>query len=72
MRLVNISPLGPLDVPLLGRQLGAGEEFEVDDEQGRALLEQEGVYALAAKPRKPRRPRTPATRAGDTKKETVQ
>lgn len=69
MRLVNTSPLGHLDLPLIGRILEPGEEFEIDDELGAALLEQEGTYALAGKPRKPR---TPATVAGDTTKETVQ
>lgn len=44
MRLRNTNPLGDVDLPLLGRVVAAGEEFEVDDEQGKALLEQVGNY----------------------------
>ena len=37
MKLRNISPLGELDLPLVGRILTAGEIFDVDDElAGRA------------------------------------
>lgn len=36
-RLVNTNPLGDIDLPLIGRTLAAGEEFEVPDEvAGRA------------------------------------
>ena len=44
MRLRNVNPLGEVDLPLIGRSLEAGEEFEVDDETGAALLEQVGNY----------------------------
>jgi hypothetical protein len=44
MRLRNINPLGAVEVPLLGRVLEAGEEFDIDDEQGAALLDQVGNY----------------------------
>lgn len=33
MKLRNISPLGELDLPLVGRILTAGEIFDVNDEQ---------------------------------------
>jgi hypothetical protein len=37
MRLRNINPLGEVDLPLIGRSLAPGEEFEVDDKHaGRA------------------------------------
>lgn len=37
MKLRNVSPLGHLDFPLVGRVLKPGEEFDVDDEvAGRA------------------------------------
>lgn len=41
----NVSPLGELDVPLLGRFLGAGEELEVSDEVAERLLPQAENYA---------------------------
>lgn len=47
MKLRNVNPLGEVDVPLLGRVLAAGEEFEVSDETGAHLLEQVGNYELA-------------------------
>lgn len=47
MRLRNINPLGAVEVPLLGRVLEAGEEFDIDDEQGAALLDQVGNYEPA-------------------------
>ena len=47
MRLRNTNPLGEVDLPLIGRSLAAGEEFDVDDETGTALLEQVGNYELA-------------------------
>ena len=31
MKLRNINPLGQVDLPLLGRTLEPGEEFDVDD-----------------------------------------
>lgn len=44
MRLRNINPLGEVDLPLTGRTLAAGEEFDIADEQGAALLDQVGNY----------------------------
>lgn len=46
MRLKNTNPLGAVELPLIGRVLELGEEFEVTDEQGKALLEQTGNYEL--------------------------
>lgn len=44
MRLRNTNPLGAVDLPLIGRTLAAGEEFDIDDAAGTALLEQVGNY----------------------------
>lgn len=55
MKLRNTNPLGQVDVPLLGRQgepfgqpgsgcLEPGEEFDVTEDQARALLPQEGNF----------------------------
>ncbi|MGZ6788380.1 MAG: hypothetical protein ACXVGQ_00350 [Mycobacteriaceae bacterium] len=44
MRLRNTNPLGEVDLPLIGRSLTAGEEFDISDEDGAALLEQAGNY----------------------------
>ena len=41
----NVSPLGELDVPLLGRFLDYGEEIEVSDEVAERLLPQAENYA---------------------------
>lgn len=49
MRLRNINPLGDVDLPLIGRSLTAGEEFDIDDDLGTALLEQVGNYEKAEK-----------------------
>lgn len=40
----NISPLGALDVPLLGRVLEAGEEADVTEDQAERLLTQSDNY----------------------------
>lgn len=45
-KLKNTSPLGEVDLPLIGRTLAAGEEFEVSDEQASALLLQAGNYEV--------------------------
>lgn len=42
--LRNINPLGEVDLPLIGRTLAAGEEFEVPDSAAEVLLEQVGNY----------------------------
>jgi hypothetical protein len=47
MKLINTNPQGDIDLPLIGRAIAAGEEFEVSDEIGAALLLQEGNYAEA-------------------------
>lgn len=44
--LRNVNPLGAVDLPLIGRSLEAGEEFEVPDEVAGRLLEQVGNYEL--------------------------
>ncbi len=40
----NISPLGDLDIPLLGRVVAAGEVVEVTEEQAAVLLDQAVNY----------------------------
>lgn len=40
----NVSPLGELDVPLLGRFLDYGEEIEVSDDVAERLLPQAENY----------------------------
>lgn len=44
--LKNTNPLGDVDLPLIGRSLAAGEEFEVSDEQAATLLAQAGNYEV--------------------------
>lgn len=44
-KLRNVNPLGEVDVPLIGRTLGPGEEFDVDDDTAKVLLAQVGNYA---------------------------
>lgn len=48
-KLVNVNPLGDVYFPLLGRDLAAGEEFEVDDDTAAALLEQTGNFESVSK-----------------------
>lgn len=43
-QLRNINPLGEVEIPLLGRAVGAGEVFDVSDEQAAALLDQPSNY----------------------------
>jgi hypothetical protein len=47
IKLVNTNPLGAIDLPILGRTIEAGEEFEVTADLGKALLKQIGNYAEA-------------------------
>jgi hypothetical protein len=47
-KLKNTNPLGAVDLPLIGRSLEPGEEFEVPDEQALALLEQVGNFELVS------------------------
>jgi hypothetical protein len=42
--LRNCNPLGAIDLPLIGRTLEAGEEFDVPEDVAVALLEQVGNY----------------------------
>ncbi len=42
--LRNINPLGAVELPLIGRTLAAGEEFEVPDSVAETLLAQVGNY----------------------------
>lgn len=44
IRLRNTNPLGAVDLPLIGRSLAPGEEFDIDAALGAALLEQTGNY----------------------------
>jgi len=44
VQLKNINPLGAVDLPLIGRNLEAGEVFDVPDKVGKALLDQAGNY----------------------------
>lgn len=50
--LKNVSPYGPLDVPLLGRVVDRGEVFEVTDEQAERLTPQAENYKPAPEPQK--------------------
>lgn len=46
-KLRNVNPLGDVYFPLLGRDLAAGEEFEVDDATAAELLKQVGNFEPA-------------------------
>ena len=46
-RLVNINPIGAVELPLIGRVIEAGEEFEVPDDAAAVLLEQVDNYRAA-------------------------
>lgn len=48
-KIRNVSPIGALDVPLIGRHLDAGEEADVTAEQAAVLLAQADNYAPADK-----------------------
>ena len=50
--LRNINPLGEVDLPLIGRTLAAGEEFEVPDDVAETLLAQVGNYEAVKSPKK--------------------
>lgn len=41
----NISPLGALDLPLVGRVVERGETFDVPDDKARHLAGQEDTWA---------------------------
>ena len=44
MRLRNINPVSPIELPLIGKVLAHGDEFTVTAEQGEVLLSQTGNY----------------------------
>ena len=44
-RLRNTNPLGAVEIPALGLELTAGEEFDCPDDVAEQLLEQVGNYA---------------------------
>jgi hypothetical protein len=44
-KIKNVSPLGDLDLPLIGRVVKSGEVFDVTDEQAVVLLEQPTNWA---------------------------
>ncbi len=46
MRFRHVNPVGPAEVPLLGRILDRGEVFEVSDAVGARLLSQPNNYQL--------------------------
>ncbi|HEY1174794.1 MAG TPA: hypothetical protein VGF17_01450 [Phytomonospora sp.] len=71
MRLRNTNPLGAVELPLIGRVLEAGEEFDIDDEHGKRLLEQDGNYekAKAASPASASAKKAAATRARKRRQE---
>lgn len=63
MKIRNVSPMGDLDVPLLGAIVAHGEVVDVADEDAQVLLEQPYHFKLAEKaPAK-----TPAKKEGETK-----
>lgn len=76
MRLKNTNPLGEVELPLIGRVLAAGEEFDVDDEHGRRLLEQAGNYEKVTAAKAPAKKATSrsaaAKKAAATRKAKVE
>jgi hypothetical protein len=52
MKIRNVSPIGDLDFPMLGRIVAAGEVIEVPDEVGAALLDQPANWAAVKSPTK--------------------
>ena len=58
MKLKNTSPLGALDIPLLGRIVEAGETFEITGEDAENLLRQGDNFERVDKPK----PRTDSTK----------
>lgn len=52
-KIKNVCPMGEVDVPLLGRELAAGEEFEVTEEVAALLLAQpDNFIAVTASKKK--------------------
>lgn len=56
----NVSPLGALDIPLLGKVVGAGEEFEVPASVADVLLQQPDNFQPVTKSKK-----SPTTNASE-------
>lgn len=52
-RFKNVSPLGALDVPALGRVVEAGEEFEVRDEVAELISGQVENFELLSEAKPP-------------------
>jgi hypothetical protein len=52
MKFRNVNPLGAVEVPILGRVLEAGEEFEATGDVAEALLAQPYNYERIDKPEK--------------------
>ena len=48
--LRNVCPLGDVDLPLIGRSLTAGEEFDVSDDVAALLVDQPNNYELVSPP----------------------
>lgn len=48
--LRNVNPCGAVDLPLLGRVVEAGEEFDIADDLAAGLLEQVGNYESVSVP----------------------
>lgn len=48
----NVSPVGALDIPLIGRVVEANEEFEVPSDVAEALLQQPDNFQPVAKSKK--------------------
>ena len=57
-KIRNISPLGALDVPVLGRVVGAGEEVEVEAEVAALLTAQTETWEPVTASTPPRSRRT--------------
>jgi hypothetical protein len=45
VRLKNVSPQGAMDIPMLGRIVEPGEEFEVPDEDAHFFVGQDEMFA---------------------------
>lgn len=52
MKFKNVNPLGAVEVPILGRVLEAGEEFEATGDAAEALLAQPDNYVRTDGPKK--------------------
>jgi len=51
VRFKNVSSVGALDIPLLGRVIAAGEEFDVPLDAGRLLEEQPANFERIITPK---------------------